>query len=73
MTAFAKDIAAVQQLLPVRIDERRWRQSIVIRDRNDNFFCLVPCNNGNDHSRAVVLVAAINALKDQLVQRPHHG
>lgn len=74
MTAFAKDISTVQQLLPVRIDERHSvNGNITIIDKNGSAFCVVPFHAITAHSRAVMIVSAINALQDQLVQRNHHG
>ncbi len=82
MTAFATDIAAVKQLLPVRIDERRSENgNITIVDKNGKTFCRVPFDtaaageNGTatDHSRAVMIVSALNALQDSfLPSRSHH-
>jgi len=74
MTAYPEDIATVQRLLPVRIDPRRsLNGSITILDKNDKMFCRVPFDI-SAHSRAVVIVSALNALQDSLVpSRSHHG
>lgn len=64
-----RDLSLVVGLLPVRINElRSERGNITIVDKNGKTFCRVPFDgagaglNATDHSRAVMIVEAINAL-----------